>query len=89
MTQIDADVEVLQDALDRVRASAGRSEGWTAPSVSLCGSDDVIDAVVTACRMVGQQETTVRSAWEDLARSAAAGLAELARADASLAGRTP
>jgi hypothetical protein len=55
------------------------------PSISLCGSDEVIGAYVQAFRMVAAQDATCWAGWAELGGRAVDVLAELGRVDASLA----
>lgn len=57
----------------------------TVPSISMCGSDEVIGAYVEAFRMIALQDANAWTGWSDLGGRAVDVLAELGRVDAGIA----
>lgn len=86
---VDVDVDAVQEAARAVGAAGEGLRGRSVPQVSLCGSDDVVDACVRAYQMVRQQETNLAAGWAELARRTTAGLDQLVRVDAELAAGAP
>lgn len=56
------------------------------PSISLCGSDQVIQAYVHAFQMIRQQDANAYTSWADLGDQLQAAVDEMDRLDAAVAG---
>lgn len=56
------------------------------PSISLCGSDDVIQAFVHAFQMIRQQDANAYTSWANLGDQLQAAIDEIDRIDAAVAG---
>lgn len=86
MGELVADIGQVQGSLTTISAVGQQVDSnRVPPSVSMCGSDAVIDSLVQAFWMIEQQDANVWSCWADLAQRTSAGLAELAQVDAELA----
>lgn len=76
----------------QVRAAAqtfrglGTGEWRSCPSISLCGSDEVIGAFVQAFLTLRDQEANTLTGWTNLATRADESVAAFEQADAALAG---
>jgi len=86
MGELVVDVARVWESLSVIGAVGRQVDLHRAPpSISMCGSDAVIDSFVQAFWMVEQQDVNVWSGWADLAQRTVGGLVELAEVDASLA----
>lgn len=86
MGELVADVGAVAAAMTRIEEVAhDQALGRVVPQVSLCGSDEVVDAFVRAYRMIDQQDTNVSGSWHALARRTGRAVDELQQVDARLA----
>lgn len=85
MAELIVDRDRMATVVSSLRTAAD-SGGWqSCPSVSYCGSDQIIEAFVQAFSTIRDQEQNLRETWSNLADGADQALGAFAEADAQLA----